>query len=129
MKPVDQTVDGYPNGNCFAACVASLLEMSIEEMPSIEGKRFYSVWPEWLALHGLGMVDIPAGGGIYIAGYCIASGDSPRVAFVEAGRRTQHAVVCKDMSLIHDPHPSRKFLDGSVKEFTVLYPLEPWVWK
>jgi hypothetical protein len=32
MKSVDQTTFG-PNGNCFSACVASLLELPIDAVP------------------------------------------------------------------------------------------------
>ena len=33
MKPVFQTTFGVPLGNCFTACIASLLERPIEEFP------------------------------------------------------------------------------------------------
>lgn len=32
MTPVYQTKDGKPNGNCLAACIATLLDKSIEEV-------------------------------------------------------------------------------------------------
>ncbi len=37
MKPVDQTTFGHPGGNCFSACVASLLEMSVDQVPYFMG--------------------------------------------------------------------------------------------
>jgi hypothetical protein len=124
--PVDQTKFGYPEGNCFAACVATILRMSIKEMPTvIVTKDFDKVWSEWLADRGLGIADIEAGGGAYLPGLCIASGDSPRGGLTLASRPVQHAVVCHDMQLIHDPHPSREFLSGRPKLFTVFYELYP----
>lgn len=33
MKPVDQTTFGFPGGNCFSACIASLLEMPLDDVP------------------------------------------------------------------------------------------------
>lgn len=125
MKPVDQTVFGYPNGNCFAACVASLLELPIEEMPSIEGKGFYVVWEKWLAERGLAIADIPAGSGSWIPGLSIVTGKSPRGGVTASGKPTLHAVVARDMKLIHDPHPDRSFIDGPPTEYTVIYPLDP----
>jgi hypothetical protein len=38
MLPVDQTTFGHPGGNCFSACVASLLELPIEEVPYFMGE-------------------------------------------------------------------------------------------
>ena len=32
MKPVDQTSFGFPGGNCFSACVASILELPIDDV-------------------------------------------------------------------------------------------------
>lgn len=37
MKPIDQTTFGVPGGNCFSACVASLLELSIDDVPYFMG--------------------------------------------------------------------------------------------
>lgn len=128
MKPVDQTVFGYPNGNCFAACVASILEIPIEDTPSIEGRKFESVWDAWFNERGLAFVDVPAGDGAYIPGFCIATGKSPRGGLTSSGRPVLHAVVAQNMTLVHDPHPERSFLEGPPKEYTVIYPLEPWAW-
>lgn len=33
MIPVDQTTFGVPDGNCFSACVASIMEVPIDEVP------------------------------------------------------------------------------------------------
>ena len=125
MKPVKQTVFGYPNGNCFAACVASLMEIPIEDTPSIENKHFTTAWNDWLRERGLGMTDIRAGSGSYVPGYCVAVGKSPRGGLTASGRPVIHAVICKDMQLIFDPHPEDTFLDGPPTEYTVFYPLDP----
>ena len=129
MKPVDQTIFGYPNGNCFAACVASILEIPIEDTPSIEGKKFESAWDVWFNERGLTFVDVPAGNGAYIQGFCIATGKSPRGGLTASGRPVLHAVVAQNMALVHDPHPGRAFLDGSPIEFTVICPLDWAAWQ
>jgi len=125
MKPVKQTVFGAPLGNCFAACVASLLEMSIDEMPSLETGHFTTIWNDWFRQRGIGMADVKAGSGAYFPGYCIASGKSPRGGLTPSGRPIIHAVICKDMNLVYDPHPDGGFLDGTPTEYTLLYPLNP----
>lgn len=54
MKPVMQTRLGVPNGNCFAACVASLLECPIEEVdyPMLDGPEWLPEWNERLKHKG-----------------------------------------------------------------------------
>jgi hypothetical protein len=86
-------------------------------------KNFDQVWREWLRERGLGMVDVPAGTGEHIAGLCIAFGDSPRGGLTISQHPVSHAVVCSDMELVHDPHPSRAFLGGTPKGYTVFYNL------
>lgn len=129
MKPTDQTVFGYPNGNCFAACVASILEIPIEETPSIEGKHFEPTWDAWFNERGLTMVDVPAGDGAYIQGFFIATGKSPRGGLTKSGRPVLHSVVAQNMTLVHDPHPEKRFLDGPPTEYTVICALDWSAWK
>jgi hypothetical protein len=117
MKPVMQTrfsaKDGSVKGNCFTACVASLLELTMEEMPDLnadklqDGSWIHPFW-ELITNHGLeyygtgtpnrhGSVKDYHG----VDGYVIVCGKSPR-EWVKAG----HAVVYLNGDLIHDPHPS-----------------------
>lgn len=35
MKPVDQTTFGYPAGNCLMACVASILDIGLDDCPEL----------------------------------------------------------------------------------------------
>lgn len=35
MKPVDQTQFGWPHGNCFMACVASIMEVGLDDLPDL----------------------------------------------------------------------------------------------
>ena len=35
MKSVDQTKFGYPEGNCLMACVASILEVGLDDLPDL----------------------------------------------------------------------------------------------
>ncbi len=97
-------------GDCLRACLATLLELSIEEVPHIGRK----LWPshdaaEWDAavekfLVGHGLYSFPLGTGYkhLLRGYCLASGQSPRHL------DENHVVVYKDGEFWHDPHP-----DGS----------------
>jgi hypothetical protein len=126
MIPVQQTKvsthDGKTHGNCFAACVASLLEVGIEKVPAFEDSES-GEWFQWLwdllrsngyEVHGCrylgnrkdgGVQDWPANAdelniGPGVDGCYIVGGASPR-GFVRG-----HCVIYKDGRMIHDPHPS-----------------------
>lgn len=120
MKPVDQTIfsseDGSVNGNCFPSCLASLLELPIDQIPAFQDMSD-SIWFEpfckFLAKHGYEFVDMfyfPMNGNWAdlikqspgIDGFFMVGGTSPR-SYVTAG----HAVIYKDGNLVHDPHFSK----------------------
>lgn len=107
MKPVDQTkfVDHVPNddpeaaGNCFQSCVASVLELALDDVPhfaALPAATWWGSFVDWANAAGYDVVahdDAPDG-------FAICSGRSPRGAFY-------HAVVVEDGVIVHDPHPSR----------------------
>lgn len=57
MKPVPQTDFGVTTGNCFTACVASILELPIHEVPDFccdhEDDDWEETFREWLEQRGL----------------------------------------------------------------------------
>jgi hypothetical protein len=108
MIPVDQTKlyskDGIHNGNCLAACLASLLEIPLWMVPPFEEmfgrgdhtprmfdwlEKFFGLDLEWVEGHPVD--NLPE--------YYIASGLSPRGVL--------HAVIYSKGKLVHDPHFSR----------------------
>jgi hypothetical protein len=142
LKPVDQTLFGE-EGNCRSACVASLLELSISEVPLFIAKGKWS-WQQaedlFLAKHGMQALrqsffqngnqpyDDVTWGRCYAAAdpgrFFILSGISPRKD--SQGRTMRHAVVGQadgyGFKVIHDPHPSRDGLVGHPFGITFLYP-------
>ena len=53
MRPVDQTTFGVPGGNCFSACVASLLSLPIDEVPYFMGADdWFAYFEDWLGSRG-----------------------------------------------------------------------------
>jgi hypothetical protein len=102
MKPVDQTRFGVPEGNCFPACVATILHLSIEDVPSFcaKGDGWFQDFQDWLRRHGLYAVMLKHEDGWSPDGFYILSGKSPRGDFL-------HAVVAQGADIVHDPHPSR----------------------
>ena len=111
MRPVDQTTFGFPGGNCFSACVASILELPIEDVPYFMGDgtaegtggQWWDRFLAWLAPRGYVAVYHPEGSAAP-EGLHILSGHSPRRP---EDRGAMHAVVARGTEILHDPHPSR----------------------
>jgi hypothetical protein len=130
MKPVMQTRFGFPNGNCYAACVASILEMPIEDMPVIAADEdFNDRWDAWYAEHGLARVTFRPGADWKPKGYYVLCGKSPRDIFNGKGERVDHATVGLDGNFVHDPNPDGTFLlNGVIEEIDIIYPLSLGGW-
>lgn len=124
MKPVDQTVFTVPGGNCFSACVASLLEIPIDAVPYFMGDKppgepedWFGRLLDWLRPRGYWAIPLPVGNGWKPEGLCILSGKSPRGDY-------DHCVIARGLDVVHDPHPSRAGIQTMV-DVVVLVPLEP----
>lgn len=146
MIPVDQTRFGHTAplteapGNCFAACIASILELRLDQVPDEsanwkEGMTHDDSWPLyfnaisiWLRERGYFYIEVPTPQ-LYIQAaswkefdvYNIIAGPSPR------NPEIYHAVVGKGVKLVHDPHPSRDYIlsiDGKPWYFGFLLPID-----
>ncbi len=53
--PVTQTLLSPPDGNCFAACVASILELPIDAVPNYHSDDWFECWQEWLYPYNLAL--------------------------------------------------------------------------
>lgn len=117
--PIDQTSFGPGKGNCFSACVASIIELPIEDVPQFmsAGTEWFGALSTWCAERGLVVKYWPCKawceteGDIFLGvptGLAIMSGESPRHPGV------LHSVVALDAKLCHDPHPSRQGIVGRV---------------
>lgn len=118
MKPVMQTKFGA-EGNCFDACVASMLGLPLEAVDYFRSEQtWYADFQNWLAPRGLAYVEIDCDPNPFyrfpLPVLAIAGGPSPRG--VEGG----HAVIVEldnwGKAVVHDPHPDRT---GLVKIKTV----------
>jgi hypothetical protein len=106
---VDQTILHNPPedyGNCYNACLATIVGCTIEETPqfihkdgksTLDGVHWWTGTQRWLRKLGFNSShehdppDVP----------CIAQGGSPR------GNASGHCVVWDKGQMVHDPHPSR----------------------
>lgn len=125
MTPLKQTILADRNaeprvvGNCFQACVASLLDLSMHEVPHFFDD--FEHWPmnfhRWLDARGLTSVqfseaDLDARPSFW--GHHIITGPSPR-----GGR---HGVIGLNGSIAFDPHPSNDGLLLGDWAFTFIFP-------
>jgi hypothetical protein len=126
VKPVEQTHLLPPHGNCFAACVASILEMPIDAVPDFTTFDDWTVrWNKWLRPMNLAMmhVTVPTEGfkewsQQCMPGYTIPAVASPRGNWL-------HAVVAFDGEIVWDPHPAREMGTGPIVEVTYFYVIDP----
>lgn len=124
MKPVDQTVLSKPDenvwGNCLEACVASLLEIPIEDVPNFGiDSGWFGRYLAFIREQGYEMPShfhfpggFPFGAGpdlgVGVDGCFIAAGPSPRQLHFGDGAPLYHAVIVDASgNVVHDPHPSR----------------------
>ena len=126
MKPVYQTIFSDALGDCFRACVASIFEFPIKDMPNFweqtqDVSKFWKLTDAWM-IKKIGVrclsvqfrkKDLHLVDGIL----CIACAKSPRGA-------VDHAVVWQDR-LLHDPHPSNAGLVKKPTNFSLFIPLDP----
>lgn len=138
MIPVVQTIvgdgkDGRPMGDCFRACVASIFELAIDEVPHFtESPSWYRDLGRWVAARGPIHVDNETNREIveidgkrvaqnkrtehphrWHRGYWIGCVNSENF-----GDGATHAVVMLDGGVAHDPspHPRRtpyEFIGGT----------------
>ena len=127
MKPVYQIVFDDGLGDCFRACIASIFEFPIKNIPNFweqtqDVDEFWQLINDWTVEHkGLRCLsvefrkrDVHLTDGIL----CIAIG------FRAPNNKVAHAVVWKD-GLVHDPHPANTGLCNKPRDFALFIPLDP----
>jgi hypothetical protein len=124
MTPTKQTLLHDPKagvyGNCFTACMASLLDLPIEAVPHFT--EMIPVGPEWVDLingwlrrFGLAYLEFEitdvAGWKPFLdgLGYHVLSGPSPR------HEGATHAVIARGGAMVFDPHPSDEGLGAGFR--------------
>ena len=116
MKPVKQTRTGK-GGNCFTACVASILELNIDEVPDlaprkdIEGLEQDKILNDWLGQFGLRFFSFRLHDEdyrkiVFKNAYHTICGKCPRDPNLD------HIVVGFNGEMIHDPHPEGTGVKG-----------------
>jgi len=123
MIRVDQTILGE-TGNCFPACVASVLELDLSEVPnwcSIDGDRWFLAFRDWCwenkgLFPVLLLLNLATDVEDVFPGFTLVGGDGPR--------GFKHEVIFLNGKLFHDPHPSRAGLE-TVEDMIVFARFNP----
>lgn len=115
MKKVYQTITTLPNGNCMEACIASLLEIELSEVPSFgKEESWYDNCQIFLAQYDLQLLcyvsDTTSEMRNLLLGYYIGAFPSPNTEGID------HAVIMKDSKVVHDPNPTGKPVDLSTQK-------------
>jgi len=117
VKPVHQTEFSLRRGNCLQASVASVLELSLDEVPNfmLDPDSLTASLDKFLSKFGLVSLTLHADqmSGWKPTGYHLMGGPSLR----HAGD-IWHSVVGLDGDIAFDPHPSGVGL-CEVKDYTV----------
>jgi hypothetical protein len=116
MIPIKQTKFG-DEGNCFAACIASLLECDINCVPFL-GKD--ENWDEYNARLNVFLKENHQI--IFYSGEYVSENysdfvnldlrDSYYIVSGKAARGFEHAVIYKNSILVHDPHPDNSGIEN-----------------
>lgn len=119
MEPVYQTIFKPPLGNCEQACIASILELELDEVPNfreIDGGRWGS---ESMMLGEQALIEFLKPFDLYPLhfrideqiedwkpqGYHFIQGLSPRTRHLPKEKRYHHLIVGYNGKPVHDPLP------------------------
>jgi hypothetical protein len=125
MIEIKQTTFG-DHGNCFAACVASIFELSLGDIPDFCNlpPDWWEGFQKWLKERGFCAIEIRLEPKCLVWSegcICILSGISPR----ENSR--SHSVIAKTthngFEYVFDPHPDNTFLSDEPTHALFLVPL------
>jgi hypothetical protein len=134
LTPVFQTKFTYPEGNCFQACLASILNLELGQVPYFEGGNQYE-YSGWLNQnHGIVIrsigyspyTDTNADQWLEGLGYLIASVES-KSGCEQLKPGNYHAVVMHEGVIVHDPNNSYEFEPGSYNVVGLTLFLKPMV--
>jgi hypothetical protein len=106
MKEQRQRVVSHTMGDCFGACVASIMELPIEVVPNDHTDRWWFVWRDFLGYFGLEMSYYDSMGPIWQDSYWIASVKSKNY------KEVYHAIVMEGTKVAFDPSTAKRYRKG-----------------
>lgn len=123
MKPIYQTIRDFKAGDCMRACVASIFEWPIENVPNFmeDGPSYYGrklkKWCDSIGITALEIrFDDKETERLIKDCYVVAIGKSPRST---EENEFQHGIVWHNGKMVHDPHPSGNGISGKPNQYTI----------
>lgn len=122
MTPVDQSIlSGDPlgrPGDCLRACVATILDLPLRSVPHFLEPDVGGWWARFTSyMDGRGLAVLALGEPLDgVLG--IGNGRSPRGDH-------NHAVVTLGPEVAHDPHPTRRGLEGPIEDYLYFVVVDP----
>jgi hypothetical protein len=123
VQPVSQTKRGGPDappeerGDCWPACLASLLEVAIEECPVPHSDdpehHWYDATNAMLARHDCEVWCFPADAEVPADYYWIAGVPSLNLGLKSDGSPVPHVIVMRGDVVAHDPSLGRRYAIGT----------------
>ncbi len=119
MTPQKQTIFGKQNGNCFATCVASLLDLPLSEVPNFcaeENDDWFALLQQWLGERGLFAIELKMVSEPFL---CPVPDGTLAILTGMGARGLLHSVIGSYRlraeqhvwEHVHDPHPDDTFID------------------
>ncbi len=126
MKPIMQTNITPEEGNCFSACIATVLEIDISEVPNVRNDfAWFQIMDKFVSKYGYGLLHMlridyvrEDAGEWRKKAYIIATGNSPR------HEDLTHSVVYQNDEMVHDPHPDGGGLDEKPGYYIIFVALD-----
>lgn len=128
MQRVDQSLLGARSGDCFAACVATLLNAAIDDVPhfcGIHGDSWYAHFCRWLAARDYAALSLRFDNEEQADAHIEWAREfAPYVPWIAGGASTRgpHACVYLGAELLHDPFPKSRTGLIRVEDATYLVP-------
>jgi len=107
MKPVKQRTVNPQYGDCFPACLASLLELPIEVIPNDHSGTWFQIIRVFLGQFGLSLTFHNSQGPIW--------SETPWIASVKSKnyQDTTHAIIMQDQEVLFDPSTKTGYKKGT----------------
>lgn len=106
MKRVFQTKFGKPEGNCLGACVISILELEVKDIPSLGMDNWWGELKRFVRPFGYeSLYFCPDNREEFFNQIAEVSPEALYVGGNDGPRGLKHCVVLKGKTMIHDPHP------------------------
>lgn len=102
MKPVDQSRISYEDGDCLRACIASVLELPLEDVPAYVKEDMGARYIEWLKQFNLSLACIRLEpDSLLPTGYHLMEG-------LSRNGKNYHVAVGLNCEIVHDPDPTSR---------------------